>query len=176
MNDVEIHKSERLKKVALENNWNAEVVPNFDQFDTSGDYNDITWTLYALRGQETIKAVWYGNRLDSGLYTYGDTRRKLWWKTEILKYLNGEEKGGEVTWNDDTPAIDIMRAVINRKVTWIRKIDGSELDARVDVNLKEPASAKGFRVYTAKTGRRILEWVDSIGFHSVALDSIISVE
>lgn len=176
------HKSEKVLAVALENNWEAEIVTNAEP---SMDIKDVTWVLYAMRGAEALKAPWRGNLMECGLYTYGEYRHKLWWKTEVLKFLTGQPdpkklKISSVTptsvpWTDETPAIDVMLAVVNRMVTYRRNIDGKILEAVVDVNLKREASAKHFRVYVSKSGRRMLEWVDGVGFHAIALDQIINV-
>lgn len=189
------HRSEAVRLAAIQYGWEAVVQTTFEIFDSTQDINDIMWHLYAKRDLETLRLSWRGDRYENGLYVYGDYRLKVWWRTEAMKLIAGQpnkskfrsngkvslteeekEQSRKVPWKDDTPAFDIMLAVINKKVEWTRKIDGVIQEARVDVNLKEPASAKGFRVYVAKSGRRILEWVDSVGFHSVGLDQIISVE
>lgn len=174
MNDE--HKSEKIKQIAIQNGWKCQVVPRFDVFDTTGDVSDIIWDLYALRGKETISVSWHGNRLESGLYVYKDYRRTLWWKTEVVKFLGQDPKdAGPIPWEEDAPAFDILLAVVNRKIKWVRKLDGQECEALVDVNLSEPGSAKHFRIHSTKSGRRVLEWTDSLGFHAVGLDQIIEV-
>ena len=189
------HKSEKMKATALSNGWKAGIVTKLDAFEVTEDIADIEWHLYAKREHEALHIAWRGNKMESGLYTYGDYRRKLWWKTEVLKVIEGQPDPAKfrtiekqfltpeemqevriVPWEDDTPAVDIMLKVINRKVKWHRKLDGEICEAVVDVNLAEKASAKHFRVYTTSAGRRVLEWADTHGFHAVGLDQIISVE
>jgi hypothetical protein len=192
---TEEHKSEEIKQIALAQGWKAQVEPKFELYDTSGDINDIVWHLYALRNKETLHVVWRGNRLESGQYVYGDYRLKLWWRVEVINVLKGKpdptkfhKKEKEyiqsyeeivetrsVPWDADSPAIDIMLAVIKKEVKWVRKIDGVVCTAVVDVDLKEKGSAKHFRVYEGKNGR-VLEWADTLGFHAVALDQIIDVD
>lgn len=186
------HKSDALMHAALANDWKAEVVTHMELYDVSGDISDIMWHLYAMRGKETLHVVWRGNRLERGLYKYGDQTVKLWWKNEVVKFITGkadparfmkranmvisdnDELARSLPWEHDSPAIDIMLAVIRREIRWIRKFDGKVCSAVVDVDLKEKGSAKHFRVCEGKSGR-VLEWADALGFHAVGLDQIIDV-
>lgn len=181
------HKSERIRQVALANGWKCEIQTNMDQFEKSGNLQDIHWHLYAKRDSQTIHIVYVGNRLEGGLYKYGDRSIKLWWKYEVIKVLTEKPDPAKyrkksdddtvdraVPWDNDSPAMDIMLAVIRKEVKWVRKLDGSVCTAVVDVNLKEKGSAKYFRISEGKNGR-VLEWADAMGFHAVALDQIISV-
>lgn len=185
------HKSEALLQIALSNGWKAETLTDVHKFNETNNLKDVIWHLYAQRERETIHVLWEGNRLAGGLYKYGDHTVKLWWKNEVVKFLTGkpditkfyrhsnevasaDDEYRSVPWENDTPAVDIMLAVVRKEVKWIRKIDGQIRSAFVDVNLQEPGSAKHFRVYESKHGR-VLEWADALGFHSVALDQIIDV-
>lgn len=196
-----VHKSENIKQLALANGWKAEVVPDLSEYDISGRYSDVIYRLYAIRGneddlvQETIKVVWQGDLQIDCLYVYGKYSQKPARKAGVIKLLTGkpqfdqkrmkkakpqdfEPDGPEdigVPWEPDSPAIDIMLAVIQAEITWVSHLSGTDKSARVDVNLKEPGSARNFRVYDAPSGRRILEWADSLGFHCVAVEDIIRV-
>jgi hypothetical protein len=66
-----------------------------------------------------------------------------------------------------------MLAVLGRTITWVRKIDGEICSAYIEksTNVGKPY----FRVAQSKAGRRILEWQDREGFHSVGLEQIINV-
>lgn len=193
-----MHKSENLKQLALSHGWKAEVVPDLDEFDISGDPADIQYKLYAIREQpeleetENLKVVWTGNLQTECLYTFGDYSQAPARKAGVIALLTGtptvkrmkkakpeqfipEQPEYGVPWEPDSPAMDIMLAVINRKIIWISKMTGTEKSAYVDVNLQEQGSARNFRVYDAPSGRRILEWADAIGFHCVAIEEIVNV-
>ena len=189
------HKSEKVKDAAIEKGWEVQIVTKLDAFEMTQDVNDIEWHLYAMRNKEEyLHVIWIGDKMESGFYTYRNYRRKLWWRTEVIKVINSTPDPTKmrglckkysdeeipnvrnVPWDDDTPAVDIMLAVINRTVKWIRKFDNEICEQLVDVNLGEKASAKHFRVYSTNAGRRVLEWADALGFHAVGIDQIISVE
>ena len=196
MADV-VHKSEKLEAIAKDHGWKAEVEPLMDDFETSGDPNDIVWTLYALRDKESVRISWRGNRQqEPGTYKYGDYIQNLHnpgaavkifegqpdpkklYKARAERVDNGEDFEDElvayVPWDKDTPAIDVMKAIMHKEVTYRRKIDGKICSTAVVVNLKEPGSARQFKVYETKSGRQV-QWADAEGFHAIALDQIINV-
>jgi hypothetical protein len=184
------HKSETLKQVALLEGWKAEVQTKLDRFNQSNDLNDIEWHIYAMREKETIHAIYLGDRFERAIYKYGDHVLKLFWRWEVIKLLTGKPDPAKfhrnipigegaplersVPWEHDSPAVDIMLAVLRKEIRWIRKFDGQICTAVVNVNLKERGSAKHFRVYEGKKGR-VIEWADALGFHAVAIDQIIDV-
>lgn len=181
------HKSERLKQTALSFNWKAEVVPKLHRYEKSGDASDIEWHVYAMRDKETIHVLYMGNRFISSKYTYGGTYCQYPARTGgVIKLLAGKPDPrrlsgdpGEliesrvVPWDDDTPALDIMLAVLGRTVTWIRQIDGEVCSAYIEKSTN--VGKQYFRLTQSKAGRRILEWQDRQGFHSVGLERIIDV-
>jgi hypothetical protein len=188
------HKSEEFRRTAIKYGWDADVRTDLSVYKRTQDIKDVLWNVYALRGKETLKITWTGDRFTQANYVYGDFRRRLWWPTEVSKLLAGKpdprkyrRKDSEsvasydeivehrsVPWSDDTPAMDVMMAVLRKEISWVRKIDGQVCSAFVDVDLKEQGSAKHFRVYEHKNGR-MLTWADALGFHTVALDQIINV-
>lgn len=188
------HKSEEVMNIARQNGWAAEIMTDLTEFNRTKKVNDVVWNLYAIRGLEILKASWIGDRFDQANYAYGDHRRKLWWPVEVTRLLAGRPdprkyrskdsdyiqsyeaimEGRHVPWDEDAPASEIMQAVARREIRWIRKFDGQVCSAFVDVNLKEKGSAMHFRVSEHRNGRT-LEWADSLGFHTVALNQIIDV-
>lgn len=170
------HKAEQMEVLANDNGWDTQLnLDGIDELERTGQLSELVWTLYAKRGRETIKVVWRGNRQEEAKYTFGKNHRIIWWKSEVLRYLTSEPKETkEIPWKEDSPAIDIMKACLRKTITWTRSIDGQECESFVDVDLREEGSAKHFRVYESKNGR-ILEWADGYGFHSIALDRIVSV-
>lgn len=191
---TEEHKSEEVLRVAIKYEWTAEIRTDLSVYKRTEDIRDIIWNVYALRGKETLKVTWTGDRFTHATYVYGDLRRKLWWPIEVKKLLAGRPdprkyrrkdspniasydeivEQRSVPWSDDTPATEIMIAVVRKEIRWIRKIDNQVCSAVVDVDMAEKGSAKHFRVYEHKNGR-MLTWADALGFHTVALDQIIDV-
>lgn len=181
------HKSERLKQIALNEGWKAELKINLANYERTGDPSKIEWNVYALRGKETLHVLYQDNRFMASTYTYGKNVLHPVRSGSVIKLLRGkpdprklEENSPEsllesrsIPWRDDTPALEIMLAVLGKTITWVRKIDGEVCTAYIDkgVNLGKPY----FRLYESKSGRRILDWQDREGFHSVALDQIIDV-
>jgi hypothetical protein len=181
------HKSERIKQAALQHGWKAEVVPKLHRYEKSGDPADIEWHVYAMRDKETIHVLYLGNRFMSSTYSYGSHKQYPARSGSVLRLLSGKPdprklegtnpeqllQSRSVPWSDDTPALDIMLAVLGRTITWVRKIDGEVCTAYLDkpTNLGKTY----FRVTQTKAGRRILEWQDREGFHSVGLEQIIEV-
>ena len=181
------HKSERIKQAALHNGWKAEVVPKLERYEKSGQPEDIEWHVYAMRDKETIHVLYLGNRFVSSTYSYGSHKQYPARSGGVVRLLEGKPdprrlEGSDpevllntrhVPWGDDSPALDIMVAVLGKEVTWVRKIDGEICSGYVDkaINLGKPY----FRLSQSKAGRRILEWQDREGFHAVGLDQIINV-
>lgn len=185
------HKSEEIKQIALANEWKAEVYPDLSEFDISQNPSDILYKLYGIREQENLKVVWRGNLQIESLYTFGDYTLKPARLAGVLRILKGKPNAHKairradpdkveeimtVPWESDSPAFDIMLSVVRKTVTWCARMTGEIKTSFVDVDLREPGSARNFRVYDAPSGRRILEWADSFGFHAIALDQIINVD
>lgn len=181
------HKSERIRNSALENGWKAEVIPKLHRYEKSGDLTDIEWHVYAMRDKETIHVLYLGNRFTSSTYTYGGYKLYPARSGSVLRLLAGKPdprklEGSKpenllehrsLPWEDDSPAMEIMLAVLGKTVTWVRKIDGEVCSGHVDKATN--SGKKYFRLYESKAGRRILDWQDREGFHSVGLDQIIDV-
>lgn len=181
------HKSERIKHSALSYGWKAEVVPKLQRYEKSGDPADIEWHVYAMRDKETVHVLYLGNRFVSATYSYGKHKQYPARSGAVMKLLAGKPdprklegsdpvqllESRSVPWDDETPALEIMLAVLGRSITWVRKIDGEVCTAYLDkaTNLGKTY----FRVSQTKAGRRILEWQDREGFHSVGLEQIIDV-
>lgn len=172
-------------QIALANGWKAQVKP---EIPASKRYEEIVWNLYAARDQETLHVVFIGNRQDHSIYTYGGKTTNPPHKAAVMKILTGTPdirkldkktalrvaaENAELPFTPDSPAFDILLAVLNRRVSWVRQIDGEVFASRIDKETN--LGKKYFRVYEAKTGRRILEWQDREGFHAVALEQIIGV-
>jgi hypothetical protein len=182
------HKSEAMMQTALANGWKAQVKPTIPE---SRRYDEIVWDLYCVRGQETIYVQWIGDRLTDATYTLGDMSRKPARAGSVIKLLVGKPdykkldhdeidavlQDRNVPWVHDTPAVEILLAVMHKEIKWIRKFDGLVLDAVVDVDTRSASSMKHFRVFESppQSNRRVLEWADGFGFHAVALDQIIDV-
>lgn len=181
------HKSERMMQECLANGWKAQVKPEIPE---SGNPDEFVWKLYALREKETLQCTWLGNRMQGATYTYGEHyRRFLNWRNEVMKFVTGKpnprklrvntpeniEEAHWVPWEKDAPAFEIMQAVLRKEITWWNSFSGETTTAFVNVDIREKGSARHFRVYQAKSGRRLVEWADNLGFHAVALDSIINV-
>lgn len=185
------HKSEQIVSVAQENGWKAQCQPVIPE---SKKWEEIVWNVFAIRGPESLHVVYTGDRMTEATYTYGDQYKSHpARKGAVVDILKGagtppkqprrigpvtDEQVAElrsVPFEIDTPAIDIMRHVMKKQVFWISKLTGRMMCASVNVDLKDPISARHFRVYDAPSGRRLLEWVDPYGFHAVALEQIINV-
>ena len=180
------HKSEALMQTALANGWKAQVKPVIPE---SGNASEIEWNLYCLRGQETIHVLWVGDRQVEATYAYGDQRKYPARRQGVVDLLTGtpdtrklrvktEAEIAElrnVPFLPDSPAMDVLLKLKGTEITWINSITGQAQSATVNVDLKDPRSARNYRVYEAKSGRRLVEWVDAFGFHAVALETIINV-
>ena len=181
------HKSERLKQTALQHGWKAEIVPKMERYLQTGNGADIEWHLYAKREKETIHVCYTGDRFTASTYKYGDYRHHPARSGAVAKLLTGKpdprKLGGfdaesllesrVIPWEKDAPAIEILRAVLGKTITWVRAMDREVVSAHVDreTNLGK----KYFRLYESKAGRRILEWQDRQGFHAVCVDQIVDV-
>lgn len=188
------HKSEDMKQLCLSHGWKAEVYPDLEEFDLTGDPETIRWKLYAIRGeedaQETLKVEWKSDLQTGCIYTYGEHYRLTpARKAPVIRLITGTPDPKKLKipgapdpdqphWGEmvaDWAAFDIMLDVVGKRIYWVQKLTGEEKDARVEVDLREPGSARNFRVYEAPSGRRILEWADSLGFHCVGIDQIFKV-
>lgn len=182
------HKSERIKRAALAHGWKADVVPKLHRYESSGDPGDIEWHVYAIRGKETVHVMYLGNRFVSSTYSYGNYKQYPARSGSVLKLLAGKPdprrlegtdpaqlmESRSVPWDDETPALEVMLAVLGRTITWVRKMDNEVCSAHLDKSTNLGKSY--FRVTQTKSGRRILDWQDREGFHSVGLDQIIEVD
>jgi len=183
------HKSEAMMQVALANDWKAQVKPTIPE---SRNYDEIVWDLYCVRTQETMHVQWVGDLQTDATYTFGEHVQKPARKAAVIRILTGRPnpkklsrdetesllEDRSVPWVHDTPAVEILLAVMQKEIHWIRRMDGMVCDAVVDVNTRSPSSMKHFRVFEAPphSGRRVLEWADGFGFHAVALDQIVQVD
>lgn len=180
------HKSEVMMQQALANDWKAQVKPTIPD---SKLFDEIVWDLYCVRDKETLHVQWTGNRLTDATYGFYDKKVKPTHKAAVLKLIEGrptfrgvsKETTKEISAEDrdlpfklDSPALDILKSVIGREITWVRQFDGEICEGFVP-KLKN-TNPKFLRVFEARTSRRrILEWSDAEGFHAVALEQIIGV-
>lgn len=178
-----------MKQTALANGWKSEIIPETNVFDQTGNPDDIVWNLYALRGLEAMHVVFTGDRQTSAVYTYGEQYRqtparrapviRLLTGKPNPKLLKGKEssenllKTREIPWSPDAPALDILLAVLGKDISWIRKIDGEILTSYIPRESNQ--RSRNFRIYPGKNGDRFLEWTNNEGFHTVRIDSIVSV-
>lgn len=188
------HKSSELERIAKANEWRTQIVPVFpDDFDDNPDANRIEWNLYGVRDGEMMHVKWEGDLQVMATYTCGEYTLNPHRRGSVVRLLSSrpdiekmskalaqkltpEEmvKARQIPWDDDAPAIEIMQAVIGKEVTWLRRFDGQVCSARVHVNLKDPITRRHFKICEHANGRN-LEWVDSYGFHAVALEQIVGV-
>jgi hypothetical protein len=180
------HKSEIMMQTALANDWKAQVKPTIPP---SRRYDEIVWDLYCVRDQEKLHVQWTGNRLTDATYKFYDKETNPTHKAAVLKIIEGApsfrgvskdaakeiiEEDIDLPFDLDSPALVVLKSVIGRDITWVRKIDGEICNAFVP-KIKD-TNPKYLRVFEARsTGRRILEWSDAEGFHAVALEQIIGV-
>ena len=181
------HKSEKVMQIALANGWKAQVKT---YLSVTGDIKETVWTLYCIRGKETIKVEWLGNRFNSSVYTFGPYRAyplQMGYHWGVLRYIEGKPdlrrlntkdveeltQQRSLPFNDDAPALEILLSVLGKDVTWVRKIDGEIMKGTVEKETN--LGKKYFRVSSTKAGRRFLEWQDRDGFHAVKLDQIVDV-
>ncbi|QLF83944.1 hypothetical protein SEA_BECKERTON_59 [Mycobacterium phage Beckerton] len=184
------HKSEQMKQTALANGWKSEVIPNLDEFNRTGNPDDIVWNVYALRGLEAMHVVFTGDRQTKATYTYGENYKltparrapviALLTGTPDPKKLKGKQSGEEliqnhrsVPWEDDAPALDILMFCLGKDISWIRRIDSEVMTGFIPEESNK--KSRNYRVYENKNGDRFLEWTNAEGFHTVRIDSIISV-
>jgi hypothetical protein len=187
------HKSEYMSEVADQYGWKTQIKPTIPE---SKRYDEIVWDLYCVRDKETLHVQWTGNRLTDATYSFCGSKTKPTHKAAVLKIIGGEPSLKQVAkrkrsqdYNrivedisesrelpfdpNDTPALTVLKSVIGRDITWVRKIDGEVCTGFVP-KLKD-TNPKYLRVIVANSGRRILEWSDGEGFHAVALEQIIEV-
>lgn len=184
------HKIERLMQTALAEGWKAQIKTDIPE---DMDVSQIIWDLYCVRKQETMHVQYLGNAMQEGRYTYGKhyslypthkaaveniltstpDPRNLRIKVEDIHEELEELRS--VPWVADSPAIEIMRAVIGKDIIWVRKLDGQI--CRGTVSKHSNLGSRYFRVYHSPpdSDQRTLDWVDLEGFHSVRLDSIVEV-
>lgn len=189
----EEHKSERIRAVAISNGWESVVAPDLEEFTDTGNVADIQWVLYCKRDDETIKAVWKGDRFQTSTYTYGAYRLYPARSGSILRLLQGQPdprkfavvnpnatqpQNGEiprnVPWDDDeeVTAFTVLTSVVNKTITWKGMAGNAKSEfCPADGNLRKAH----FRVKTTNAGKRVLEWANNVGFNACYLDSIIDI-
>lgn len=183
------HKSAELVKIAEEHGWKTQVTTVIpEDFDDNPMLDRIEWHFYGLRGTETIHVLYRGDRMtEENLYTFGSYTRYPQRRVAVVGLLTGEPdlsknkeaapelllENKRVDFASDTPAMDIMLKVLGRRVQWVRKLDGMVCEAHIpkESNL----GSKYFRVYDHHSNGRYLEFLNYEGFHTVALDQIVSV-
>jgi hypothetical protein len=194
---TEQHKSERIRIVAERNNWKSVVSPTLTEFEKTGNPEDIFWVLYAVRENESIKAVWKGDRFQDSTYAYGSYRSYPARSGGVIKLLEGKPDRKKLTssplvrdssgtyreltssknvpWKDceSVSAFDVLVGVIGKSITWVRESDSTVRTESCPKasNLSKPY----FRVKTTSSGKRVLEWSNSFGFQACYLDDIIDV-
>lgn len=182
------HKSERLMQTALAHGWKAQVKTNIPE---NMNADEIVWDLYCLRKLETIHVQFLGNRQIGSTYTYAKNySSNPTHRAAVVALLTGQpntrrlkiedvqtdiEELRSVPWQKDSPAIEIMLAVLGKDITWVRKIDGEV--CRSTVGKRSNLGSRHFRVYESppQSGQRVLDWTDYEGFHTARIDSIIEV-
>lgn len=183
----ELHKAERLQNIANENDWETQLNTKFD--DLNFDIKSVEWNLYCKRGHEALRCTWVGHAFKDALYVYGETKTFPARPGSVQDILVGkpDPKKLKITptvddlfahrhlpWTDvDAPALDIMLSVLDKNLVWIRRIDNEMQNGYVDKSLNW--GKPNFKLFYSKSGERQLQWIDRFGFHTVALDRIISV-
>jgi hypothetical protein len=184
---VATHKSTELRDLAIKNGWEATVLP-----DTKTD--PITWNVYAKRviedKTETLHVKYVGDLQKSAVYVYGDLRLLPARRAPLLRLITGKpdprrfvkssvvkaEPLRTVPWDCDSPAVVILRGVLEKEITYVRSFDGEEKTLYVPGTNR---TSKHFRVIESPphSGRRILEFTSPTGgFHAVALERIVNVQ
>lgn len=179
------HKSERMAKLAAENGWKTQIKPTVPE---SKKYEEIIWDLFCVRGEETLQVVYLGNRQIESTYVFHGRKTHPPHKAAVLRVIQGKPdlkkvskqvidrviETREIPFTMESPALDILKAVIGRDITWVRKIDGEICFASIP--RIQDTNPKYLRVIASRgSGRRILEWQDREGFHAVALEQIVNV-
>jgi len=179
------HKSEKMANLAISEGWKAQVKPTIPE---SKRYDEIIWDLFCVRGEETLQVVFMGNRQVEATHTYMGRSTHPPHKAAVIRVLTGKpdlkkvskqalEKVIEVRdipFDMDSPALDILKCVIGKDITWVRKLDGEVINSSIP--RIQDTNPKYLRVLSSvTTGRRILEWQDREGFHAVGLDQIVNV-
>lgn len=171
------HKSERIKQVALANGWKSQVVPELSTFEKTQNPSDIAWVLYAIRGNENIKVVWTGNLFTSATYKHGMSVLHPARTGSVVKLLEATPKAADsgiktLDWTDETPAFDILMAVIGKEIVWTT----ASGEVRAERCPKDTNLGKSFfRVTTTKAGKRVLEWCNSFGFQACYVENVLEI-
>lgn len=179
------HKSETLLHIALANEWKAQLIP---EIPLDGNVDEIVWNLNCVRDRERMSVIYRGNRLADATYSFnGDEPSHPQYRNNVVKLLENKPsirklkqsvpsedlvESRSVPWVKDDPAFLILKEVIGREISWVRRIDGVVCTAVVDAFYN--TGSKYFKVYE-RNGNRFLEWIDVHGFHAVCLDAIIAV-
>ena len=172
-------------QIALANEWKAKLLPDIP---LDGNVDEIVWNLHCVRDRETMDVQYRGNRLTESTYSFnGDEPTHPQYRNNVVKILEGKPsirklaqsistedlvESRSVPWVKDDPAFLILKEVLGREISWVRRLDGVVCTGVID--RKSNLGSKYFRVYE-KNETRFLEWTDSEGFHTVRLDAIISV-
>lgn len=187
------HKSDKMEALGRENGWKTQIVTNLEEYEKSGDVNDIFWTLYCIREhdmerKESLSVTWHGDLQVSCSYKWGEYKLHPARKAPVIALITGqpdpakylekmtkeeayEEIKKELPFNIESSAFEILVAVVGLNVTWVR--NGNERTESVP-----KASNLGkehFRVKTTNAGKRVLEWANSTGFNACYIDDIVSV-
>lgn len=184
-------KAEKLAQLAMENDWETRIVPKIPENATP---DQIEWNLYGKRGEEVFHVVYLGSKWHSCTYVYGDCRLRPQYRNNLVRLITGRPdpkryalknvsasaekliESRKLPWTDESPAMDILLGVLNKKIKWVRKIDGEVCESSV-IYKESNLGKKHFKVYESppNSGKRILEWADREGFHAVRIDQIIEV-
>lgn len=187
------HKSEAMETLGRENGWKTQVVTNLEEYERTGEVNDIFWTLYCLREheherKESLSVTWHGDLQVASSYKWGDYTLHPARKAPVLALIKGqpdpnkytesrtqeevyEEIKKELPFNIESSAFDILMAVIGLNVTWVR----NGIERTESVPQTSNVGKSHFRVKTTSAGRRVLEWANSTGFKACYIDDIVSV-
>lgn len=88
--DMEEHKAERLKNLALENGWKADLIVNTARYEQTGDPHTVEWNIYAIRDKESIHALYQGNRFMLSTYSYGGRKNYPARSGAVARLLQGK--------------------------------------------------------------------------------------
>lgn len=195
----DLHPSESMKLEAISEGWEATVIPDVTEYEISGDFKDIVYTLYAKRDKEFLKVQWRGWAQDNAHYSYGDYHLYPAWRGGVYKLIKGKpnrskfsinDKGKKtevsyqemlkdrsVPWDDDeeTPAFDILLAVLGKEIKWVTNVHGVVRERNEycpkDVNLGNA----NFRLRTTSANKRVLNFGNNYGFHACYITDILEV-
>lgn len=176
-----VHKSEKLAEIGREAGWEAQIIP---EFAADGDPRKIKWTVTFIRKPELMKVVYVGERFIESTYVCGDKITTPHHKGAVVRVLLGTPDlrfVGNETLHEyknlpfdpkDPNGVNILRALIGRRITWVNSLS-SELDTEV-IDVSRNKGSKLYRLIRTADGRRYIEFVTNHGFRAVYLDAIVS--